>query len=183
MKPLILIDVDGVVNAFGKRGWPQGTRWYDLFADGGDETYRLRVAAPVLDAIDRWTGRADVQWHTTWQEHVYNWTKQVNFTWLPTTYAPEYKLWDNQHAKGWWKVPAVIRALEQRPVVWIDDDINYDRKGGIQVREANPHMPRFLVCPNSTEGLVAKEIDRINAWLDKVDEWAAGSAWLAEAKA
>lgn len=184
MRPLILIDVDGVVNAFDKRGWPDGTRWHDLRAGGEDgETYRLRIAGPALDAIERWTGRADVQWHTTWQQHVYNITDQLNFPRLPIANAPEFLTWNHSSATAWWKVPAVLRALEEdRPLVWIDDDISYDRRARQQVREASPHTPRKLVCPSSIEGLVTKQIDGINAWLDKVDEWVAGSAWLAEAK-
>lgn len=170
MKPMILIDVDGVVNAFDKRGWPQGTRWHDLTANGGEDTYRLRIAGPVLDAIERWTARAEVLWHTTWQQHVYNVTDQLNFPKLPVTYAPEYVTW-GQNAKAWWKVPAVIRHLEQgNPLVWIDDDINYDKAGRSLVNQAAPGVPRLLLCPSSIEGLVAKDIDRVNRFLNQVEQ-------------
>lgn len=69
MRPLVLLDVDGVLNAVGRarghesQSWP-AWRTGTAVADG--RSWPIRWSPEVVGAVRRWTGSADVQWLTTW---------------------------------------------------------------------------------------------------------------------
>lgn len=168
MKPVLLLDVDGVVNALSRRGWPDDTIWADLRIG----RYRIQIAHPVVDWLQRLhdEGRVEVQWHTTWQDLVYQITNQLGLPKAPITDAPEITTFTDG-SDGWWKIPAVTRALEsERPVIWVDDDIDYDVMARAVVDSTATHVPRLLVCPGSMEGLMADQIARIDGWIDSYEK-------------
>ena len=65
MRPLVLLDVDGVLNALGP---PDGSwddwRYGSAAALGRD--WPIRFSPTVVAAVRGWTETADVNWLTTW---------------------------------------------------------------------------------------------------------------------
>ena len=67
MTPLVLLDVDGVLNALG----PADDSWSDWergSAVAAGRTWPVRWSPSVVAAVRSWQEVADVQWLTTWGE-------------------------------------------------------------------------------------------------------------------
>jgi len=74
--PVWLLDIDGVINAPTAPGrkpplhvWPADD-WIDTRVWGHRQRFRICVARPVVDFIREVheSGRAEIRWHTTWQD-------------------------------------------------------------------------------------------------------------------
>lgn len=186
--PLLLLDVDGVVNAIrgggNRRPWPPArvwpaTDWWQLRVRAGDEgTYPITVANPVLDMLHTIHDLrlAEIRWHTSWQEHA---ARDL----APVLGLPEFPVQDRHGAvvsypltpprrwadrdrdEVWWKLPAAIQVVtEGRGLVWLDDDLRTYRS---QV-EASPiaqHPDRLLIAPLEGEGLTPRHLARITEHL------------------
>jgi len=173
--PVWLLDIDGVVNAacrsFPTHAWPKET-WREIEAEDEEGlTWPIKVARPVIDFIKgvHESGRAEIRWHTTWQEYAVDVGRQVGLPDFAVQEAPEYK---GIGAYDWWKKPAARRVLaeEGRDLVWTDDDA--DMKLGRQGRTELASLGRLLiVCPDTRTGLCKKHLRRIGQFLgDAVGE-------------
>lgn len=173
MIPVWLLDVDGVINAAGLGkpptfAWP-ADQWTDrhVITMGGHKL-RIRTARPVLDFICEVheQGRAEIRWHTTWQEDAQTLAVQLGLPEFPVQDAPEYKAFMGKGVKGWWKRPAAERILDEgRALVWTDDDITWSlgRRGEDELRTRGPVL---LVSPSEQTGLLPKHLRQIGDFLD-----------------
>lgn len=173
MIPVWLLDIDGVVNACTPKPdpsiWPRNT-WREAKILG----FPCKAAQPVLDFIleVHESGRAEIRWHTTWQEDAQKFADEFGMPTLPIQDAPEFnrRLYDNAmqgRDTTWWKRPAAWRVLtqEQRPLIWTDDDITYSlgRRGQDEMRALGPAL---LIGPNERTGLTPKHLRHIGDFLD-----------------
>ncbi len=171
--PVWLLDIDGVINACTKNPdrsvWP-ADQWHRNPARGGDRVWPILYAQPVIDFIAgvHAAGRAEIRWHTTWQEYAQNLAEAVGLPTFPVQDAPEYRTWDRGRAAGWWKLPAARRVLvdEGRPLVWTDDDITWEL-----VRERRDEFralgSALLIAPSDLTGLTPKHLHQIGEFLDR----------------
>lgn len=160
VRPVWLLDVDGVINACTKN--PDRSIWpLDQWT-----AYRVRkmpilVARPVVEFITaaHEAGTVEIRWHTTWQDMANELAAEVGLPTFPIADAPEYRTWDLDRAAGWWKLPAAKRVLtdEKRPLIWTDDDITYSlgRRGQDEMRALGPAL---LIGPNERTGLTPKHL-------------------------
>lgn len=136
--PVWLLDIDGVLNATAiwlkdadrlnrpVHAWPVED-WIDSRVWASKRSYRILVAKPVIDFINRIheSGVVEIRWHTTWQNLAGNVAVEFGLPDFPVQYAPEFI--QRSTSDGWWKLPAVWRVLaEGRRVVWTDDDVNVE---------------------------------------------------------
>lgn len=173
MKPVWLLDVDGVLNAISKRPprsvWP-AEEWIQFDATNRYDgvIWPLLVAQPVVDFIRRThqQQRAEIRWHTTWQEQARDIGAQLDLPEFPVQHAPEYAT-SHTDVDSWWKLPAAERVItdEGRALLWTDDDARFEL--------AQPGARRVLVTgtteiisPPPTCGLTPKLLRRIDAFLD-----------------
>lgn len=170
MKPIWLLDIDGVLNVDSKRLWPD-SKWNKFRAFGGDQRFTILIALDLADRIRKIhdSGLAEIQWHTTWQDWAYQVARGVGLPRFPICDAPEYAAWSQtKKNERWWKLPAAVRVLEsERPLVWTDDDISYDNYAKPALALVRPEIPRLLICPGSAEGLGPKHLDRIEKFLEE----------------
>lgn len=175
MKPIWLLDIDGVINARVNgihRIWPDDEPIVTE-AQGLDRGWRIVTAPAVRDYIVKIheLELAEIQWHTTWQDQANNVSDVLELPHFPVCSAPEYTEWSPGKRKhDWWKVPAVARVLiSGRPLIWTDDDIDYD-EGVLRTLELDyPDTPRLALCPSSGEGLGPKDLKKIDAFLK--EQW------------
>lgn len=176
-KPVLLLDIDGVVNSLLKQppsmGWPKDAWLQADYTDADGRVWPLLWASPVVEYLSNLhrQGRLEVRWHTTWQEQAVEFAKIVG---LPTEWtvaeAPEFQANWGLFAKEqilkaqptWWKYPAALRVLtdEGRPLIWIDDDlfanVNRTHRNGLaQIGKV------CLVSPDGQTGILPKHMRQI----------------------
>lgn len=167
--PVWLLDVDGVVNVAVGPGrppvnvWP-GREWVEVRAAG----VRVLAARPVLALIRQahQAGRAEIRWHTSWQEQAVELGEMLGLPPFPVQEAPEYHRRDERDRVGgaWWKLPAVWRLLaEGRRVLWIDDDASMDLRPEQRatLRTAGCH----IISPDPFSGLCKRHLRMIDEYL------------------
>jgi hypothetical protein len=165
--PVLLLDVDGVLNAALldlPEGWQRGS--YNGFVLSWDPT--------VTDRLREWheTGRVELQWLTTWTEKADELLAEPMG--LPRglrTHAREGVASTGFSGPllgqaGWWKLAAaraVVEAEPDRRVVWIDDDLAHQAEDTGEWLAANAHV--LVVAPDLSTGLTHDELDEVEAWL------------------
>jgi len=183
-RPLVLLDVDGVLNAVPHSGaspaWPE---WCTGHAVAQESAFRITWSPTVVDAVRGWTELADVQWLTTWG-HDAN-TSLRHLLELPE--LPVAGTHDEEDAGGrapgsgahadvapaapepltgrWWKFDVVRRIVGEQPgrrIVWVDDDLVGEVDIQDWVRDA---VDCLLVVPHPASGLTEDDLAAIDAYL------------------
>lgn len=168
MKPIFLLDVDGVINAFGdwaerdreKEGWPE----YKCFnAHSKTGSYLIRYAPALIDRLNALADRVEFRWLTTWHAETDEAiAKAVGFQrGLPHLGEVDH------YASPWWKLqPAIDCFNEGHGLIWADDDLQGDFQSRTWVRSQEPHE-LLPLTPNMTVGLTPKHMDQVEEWLQK----------------
>ena len=158
-KPLVLVDVDGVLNPFVK----QGKEWLRHQAMCGGTTYNVLLNAEhgaKLLALAEETG-AELVWATTW-EHDAN-TAIGPLVGLPKLPVIEVLKGDEAPFGVCFKSPAVANYVNGRPFVWFDDDLG--RADRLWFND-HPNVGEFrLIHIGSKRGITDKHIQQARAWL------------------
>lgn len=172
MKPILLLDVDGVINACtpfpDHSAWRElGTReaiWWRQKVNG----YWIMAARPVLDFLTELhlKDRVEIRWHTTWQHNAQMIADAFELPTFPVAEAPEHDPTRWSYGPEWWKLGAARRVLkeEQRPLIWLDDDQVTDR---FRVDELRRHGKCLFIAPNSQTGLCPRHLRRIDGFIGR----------------
>jgi hypothetical protein len=171
--PVWLLDLDGVINAasmtFPMHAWPRDS-WRQITAEDSEGvSWPIRTAQPVVDFIRavHESGRAEIRWHTTWQQDALVVGRHLGLPDFAVAHAPEYgKLDEFLDRNRWWKFPAARRVLadEHRALLWTDDDAGSDLRREERAELAS--LGRLLiVCPNAKTGLRRRHLRQIDAFL------------------
>lgn len=166
-KPLLLVDIDGVLNFFGPK---RHAKQYTTVISG----YRIQsdTRFPVwLSHLER---QFDIHWATMWQEAA---PKEFapNFGW--GAHIP-YIDFDAHFASyrgriglsvGNYKLPAIQEMAAGRPLIWIDDD------GGTKevrnwVNERNNTVPTKVIVPDPMIGMTLTHLEDIKSFADTVSK-------------
>ncbi len=187
MRPLVLLDVDGVLNALGPAdaSWPD---WQRGTARAGGRAWPVRWSPSVVRAVLDWRDVADVQWLTTWGHDANAGLHTLlGLPELPVAGTHDEPGRDPQ-AQGspdtdepalaavtpaapdeltgrWWKfdvVRRVVAAAPERRVVWLDDDLS----AVAEVRAwTRAHVDCLLVAPDPRTGLVEPQLRSVERFL------------------
>ncbi len=165
--PILLLDVDGVVNALQAQppdGWMRRT--FRGYAICWDPT----VTARLREWHD--AGRVEIQWLTTWAHAAdallagpmglpRGLVTHSEPDAVPTGFGTR-----REEQSGWWKLPfarEVAEAAPGRRIVWIDDDLGAYDPATVAWLAANPQV--LAVAPDLVVGLTHAELDAIEEWL------------------
>ncbi len=111
-RPLLLVDVDGVLNPFAAKTCPDGYQEYDFFP--GEELVRLSLAHG--EWLRDLAARFDVIWATGWGEEANQFIGPLlSLPAFPTVTFPPVPFDPCE------KLPAVQAFVGDRPFAWIDD--------------------------------------------------------------
>jgi hypothetical protein len=165
--PILLLDVDGVLNATSldlPPGWERGIFNDFVISWNPAITARLRELHE--------SGRVEIQWLTTWAQHAdevlaepLGLPRGLKVHARPDV-GPTGFLGEWGGAAGWWKLDmarAVAEAEPDRRIIWIDDDLGEQAEDTGEWLAANPHV--LVVAPDLTVGLTHEQLDEIEAWL------------------
>lgn len=157
VKPLLLLDVDGPLNAYdGRRGLDHTWRRYKL---NGYEVYLNRKHGPMLLAACETAG-LELVWATTW-EH------DANDMIGPRIGLPKLPVVEWGFNAIEWKFNGVLDYAAGRPLAWLDDDFGHHVRERAWFEGERGDAPTLLHHVDPTVGIVQAD-------LDAVIEWAAG---------
>jgi hypothetical protein len=152
-KPLLLIDVDGVVSLFGfpMDQCPAGTwQWVD-----GIVHFLSAEAAGHLQDL-----QADFElvWCSGWEEKCCEYLPAA----LGVHSSIPYVSFDAtpEAGHGHWKLAAITAYVRDRPVAWVDDGIDDACRAWASARTA----PTLLIRTDPEVGLVAQHAEALRAW-------------------
>jgi hypothetical protein len=165
-RPLILIDVDGVLNPY-IGSMPKGYTEYRLLS------YRVRLNMEhgvQLQKIAHETG-AELVWATTWEHDADEYIgTRIGLPPLPvievvsgndTVAQADYR----------WKFGPVLEYAAGRPLLWFDDDFecypDYE-EWFLKERMAASDLDTYLHTVDPSVGLTQKDFDKALSWANKV---------------
>lgn len=159
-KPLLLVDIDGVLSLFGfdARNPPAGA-WHQV---DGMAHLLSRDAADRLLAL---TEHFEPVWCSGWEDRANDHLPHVLRLgpWPHLTFAPG-------HGREHWKLAAIDAHAGDRPLAWIDDDLDAACDAWAAARSARG-APTLLVPTDPASGLTDALARDLAAWA--TDELAA----------
>ena len=184
--PLVLLDVDGVLNAVPGRGRSDAwSDWRTGLATADGRQFPITWSPTVVSAVRSWQQLAQVQWLTTWGHDANTSLRHLlELPELPVagTYddvdgpAGDVDAAGPAHASvapaapdrltgRWWKfdvVRRIVRTGEPRRIVWLDDDLVGQRDVREWMRETTTSL---LVAPDPRSGLTAAHLAAVEEFL------------------
>jgi hypothetical protein len=149
-RPLLLIDVDGVLNPHVRPGSTLGSQ-YAVHRIAGQD---VRLAVAHGEWLHRLARLYDLAWATPWEA-------DANALIGPVIGAPPNMpviAFTDLDARGWtWKLPAVELFVADRPLAWLDDDHGQDAHAWAAARM----VPTLLVRPDGYVGWTPREYDEL----------------------
>lgn len=167
-KPLLFLDVDGVISLFGFR------EGYGLSA--GDAPFedcppgRLHSINGVLHYIstgcathlERLAGRYELVWASGWEETANEHLPHL----LGLPGELPYLTFDGRVRAGpaHWKIDAIAEYAGDRPLAWIDDNVDESCMAWAKQRLA----PTLIIETVRHEGMHDEHVEALLSWADEV---------------
>lgn len=150
-RPVLLVDVDGVLNPWLADGCPDGFNEYEFFPD------ELVLLSPghgeLLTAL---ADDYELVWATAWEHRANRLIGPV--LGLPELPVIEFPL--DGRDRLFRKLPAVIEAVGDRPCAWIDDEHQPDHYTWARQRG----VPTLLIDIDPAEGLTREVVAILADW-------------------
>ena len=159
MKPLLLVDVDGVLNPFGRPD--PDFRRYECEVEGDAYTVHLntRHGTRLLElALE--TG-SELVWATTWQHHANEWIgPRIGLPELPV--VPIGPSEPGVYGEMF-KTPHVAAYVGSRPFVWFDDQVWREDEEYLRGHQGLNDF--LLVHVEPKQGLTWRHLAMARQWL------------------
>jgi hypothetical protein len=158
MKPLLLVDVDGVLSLFTEPGQPAPIRQDTHFHNehGMGHLIALENCARLLEL----KGAYDLVWATGWEEKAND--ELLRIVGLPErlpviSFDKGKGKYDHQ---AHWKLGAIEAFIRDRPTAWIDDALD---EACFEWAQERAH-PTLLVKVESSVGLDDAALTTLTSW-------------------
>jgi hypothetical protein len=168
-KPLLFIDVDGVISLFGFRegyGLAPGDAPFERCPPG-----RLHSINGVMHYISSECGarlmqlgeRYELIWATGWEEAANDYLPHL----LGLPGHLPFLTFDGRVAAGaaHWKVDAIAEHAGDRPLAWIDDNIDDSCRAWAEGRSA----PTLIIETLRHEGMGQEHVEMLLRWADGLE--------------
>jgi hypothetical protein len=151
-RPVLLIDIDGVLNVYGTEDCPEGYSEVGLFADD-DEPARL--CAGHGEWLRELAEQFDLAWASAWGVDAHRLLGPIlglhEFPFVPMPAVP-FPPAD--------KVPAIESFVGNRPAAWLDDIVTPEAREWARGRMT----PTLLIEVDHRTGLERRHVDGLLAW-------------------
>jgi hypothetical protein len=159
VKPLLLLDVDGVLNPGASRNQVDKDRLAHRYYVRHFKGYRVFLSpehGPMLTEFCERQG-LELVWATTW-EH------DANSLIGPVVGLPRLPVIEFGGNCEHWKFDAVAEYADGRPLAWLDDDLRLYPKHRGWFEEQRGDTPTLLHTVAGMQGLVADDLATVAAW-------------------
>jgi HAD domain in Swiss Army Knife RNA repair proteins len=150
-RPVLLVDVDGVLNPWEAEGCPDGYQEYDFYP-----AERVLLSPGHGELLTSLAPAYELVWATAWEHRANRLIGPVLA--LPELPVIEFPL--SGRDLFFRKLPAVIDAVGDRPCAWIDDAHQPDHYAWARQRAA----PTLLIDIDPSVGLTRDVIATLRAW-------------------
>ncbi|WP_433795816.1 HAD domain-containing protein [Actinoplanes sp. CA-252034] len=162
MKPVWLLDVDGVINAFRAGWWHSRPHLVQVWSRADAYDYRIRYEPRLVSAVRAVhdEGLAEVVWCTTWCSDADAIEEAFGLPVLPRAFTEPVKGMEACAAK----IDAARRVVEAgRPLVWTDDVEVGHHADECAAWAADGRA--LTIAPDESRGLRPGHVRRIRAYL------------------
>ncbi|WP_119293981.1 HAD domain-containing protein [Streptomyces sp. YIM 130001] len=151
-RPLLLLDVDGVLNPFAADDCPEGYREHAFFPEDESPVRLCDAHGPWLNDLAQ---GFDLVWATGWEDEANTFiTPVLSLPLLPVVRFPPAPFDAAE------KVPAIDAFADGRPAAWVDDAHAPEAWAWADARVA----PTMLVATDPSRGLTAKTVEELLCW-------------------
>jgi hypothetical protein len=176
VRPLLLLDVDGVLNAFGAFAPTRGAGGLSLpdhlvlrVVNG----YELALNPVHVDWLRTLESDFDIVWTTMWTHRAPSDLAPVLGIGADWPYVDFARYHDEALLDRWgagvghYKFPGVLALGGNKPLVWVDDDLHADHFDWAADRDASG-TPTMLIQPSPATGWVEAEYREILEFGERV---------------
>ncbi|WP_326550504.1 HAD domain-containing protein [Micromonospora sp. NBC_01813] len=150
-RPLLFLDVDGVLNPFDDTICPCGFTEHDLFP--GEELVRINPTHGMW--ITELSAVFDLIWATSWNDDANRLLAPLlRIPVLPVLTMPPPPFDPSA------KVPLIAAHAQRRPTAWIDDAHTIEARDWAEKRNA----PTLLITTDPAIGLTRESVDHLLTW-------------------
>jgi hypothetical protein len=150
-KPLLLMDIDGVLSLFGfdSDTRPEGV-WLNV-----DGIVHL-ISATAADHLQRLGAAYEVVWCSGWEEKANEHLLAALALAGPLPFLTFPAVADGRH----WKLASIEAHAAQRPLAWVDDA----HDDGCRTWAADRGAPTLLVATDPAVGLTEAQVAELERW-------------------
>lgn len=157
-KPLLFLDVDGVLDRFAERSGtvdiPGRVKTPCITANGWRTVFLSEAADP--NRMRLLAGSFDLVWATTMEEH-------ANTMVSPIMGLGELPFVTEGVTHEGSKVPSILDYADDRPFAWVDDDVLPWEVSDVTSGNAAPVL---VISPDPQVGLTGAIVTQLLAWAD-----------------
>lgn len=160
-RPILLLDVDGVLNCSGESPWPDAkTTWPQVRHEWGASRCRVTTSPRIGDAL--LSLDVEIRWLTTWGHDA---NRRISpRAGLPQRLPVAGVPVESDHGKMRWKVDVVVDTVKLgRFVIWVDDDAERQLEDEIRSRAAGAELLVLRTDPQT--GLTPDEVEHLRVRL------------------
>jgi hypothetical protein len=150
-RPILLVDVDGVLNPWDAKSCPDGFAEYEFVP--GERVLLSPAHGELLTSL---AAAYELVWATAWEHNANRFICPVLA--LPVLPVIEFPL--NGRDLRFRKLPSVQRAVGDRPCAWIDDVHLPDHYEWA----ASRGVPTLIIDIDPAEGLTSAVAERLAQW-------------------
>lgn len=152
-RPLLAVDVDGVISLFGWEGPPHNAPCAFHLIDGMAHC----IAFEVGERLRRLAEHFELAWATGWEDRANDHLLHLlGIDELPVIRFGKYAKFGSAH----WKLDPITAYASGRRLAWVDDNIDEECEEWARRRAE----PTLLVRTDPSRGLEEPDVERLIAW-------------------